>query len=104
MIPGTSTAAPDEDPFADDHPEPAWETGTALDEFLPIYRSLSRWTDHHGPMAPDQVDAMDLSVVAVLLGVDGGGSFDAVAAQWRDEYAREVEQFQTEQETARAKS
>ena len=46
-----------------------WETGTAIDEFTPIYLALARQTDRHGAFSPDQVDRMDLTVVAVMMGV-----------------------------------
>lgn len=45
------------------------ETGTALDEFLPIYWYMSRPTKLHPPYSALDVDALDISVVAMLLGV-----------------------------------
>ncbi len=88
MNAGTSTAFDndeEEDPFAE--PEPLYETGTVLDEFIPIYRALAVWTKTHGPLSPDQVDAMDLTLVAVLLGVDPVPSIYEIHAQWEQEYA-----------------
>lgn len=49
-------------------------TGTWLDEFLPIYWWLARDTKVHRGFSQAEVDAMDLSLVAALLGVGGGGS------------------------------
>jgi len=49
-------------------PAPQLETGTAVDEFLPIYQQLARPTKDRRGFSPDEVDAMDLSVVAMLLG------------------------------------
>lgn len=51
--------------------EPEWRTGTAIDEFNAIYRALaphpkSWWRGY----TPAEIDAMDLSTVAVLMGVD----------------------------------
>jgi hypothetical protein len=45
------------------------ETGTALDEFLPIYWYMARATKLHPAQSPDQVDALDIAVLAMLLGV-----------------------------------
>jgi hypothetical protein len=63
-------------------PEPErWHTGSAIDEFTPIYLALSRATKLHGAIAPSEVDALDLTVVAALLGVGGldGGDFDSAS-------------------------
>lgn len=57
------------DASALDEPEPEWRTGTAIDEFTPLYRAFALTTKLHGPMSPDQVDQMDLTVAALLLGV-----------------------------------
>lgn len=55
-------------PDADDGPE--WRTGTAIDEFNAVYRVLapnpkSWWRGY----TPDEIDRMDISTVAVLMGV-----------------------------------
>jgi hypothetical protein len=52
----------DEGHEVDRSPAPI-ETGTWLDEFLPIYRALAP------TYAPDQIDRMDIAAVAVLLGI-----------------------------------
>lgn len=98
MNPGTTTATEEDDP-ADpwfDGDEPAWQTDTALDEFLPIYKALGRLTDRHGAFSQEQIDRMDISVVAVLMGVDSGigASFEA----WKQEF----DEWQAEQEAATA--
>jgi hypothetical protein len=62
---GDDRAAPvldDEGHEVDRSPAPI-ETGTWLDEFLPIYRALAP------TYAPDQIDRMDIAAVAVLLGI-----------------------------------
>jgi hypothetical protein len=56
-------------------------TGTALDEFLPIYVALAMPTKTHGALSPADVDAMDLSVVAALLGVGNADNLEGEAAQ-----------------------
>lgn len=45
------------------------ETGTALDEFLPIYWHLSHRTRTRPAYSAAEVDALDLSLVAALLGI-----------------------------------
>ena len=59
-----------------------WRTGTAIDEFTPIYMALARRTKRHEAIGPRDVDALDLSVVAALLGVGGidGGDFESASA------------------------
>lgn len=52
---------------------PSWFTGTALDEFTPIYRAL------HPGLSPAEVDASDISIIAALLGVTGDGMKAQVA-------------------------
>jgi hypothetical protein len=47
----------------------AWRTGGALDEFTPIYLALARPTARHGAISPAEADAMDLSLIAALMGV-----------------------------------
>lgn len=89
MTAGKTTAdEEDEDPLAEfAPPEPAWQTGTALDEFLPIYKALAMTTGRHGALSPVDVDLMDISTVALLLGVDAGAaSLPAIHAQWADDY------------------
>lgn len=94
MTAGTTTAVTEEDPFAEDRePEPEWRTGTVIDEFTPIYLSLAQWTKRHGPITPDQVDRLDISIVAAIMGVDAGSSFSAAFQQWRTEYDEEVRRF-----------
>lgn len=61
-------------------------TGTYLDEFTPITLALSRATERHGPLSPADVDALDLSVAAALLGVGEkpdmlGQAFDMARAR-----------------------
>lgn len=56
------------DPFTDGETGPP-ETGTALDEFLPIYWYLARATSLHPAMSPGEVDELDITVAAMLLGV-----------------------------------
>lgn len=46
-----------------------WRTGGAIDEFIPIYLALARETDRHGHIGTLEADAMDLSVIAALMGV-----------------------------------
>jgi hypothetical protein len=91
VIPGTTTADEDDADaewiaaFGD--PEPALRTGTAIDEFTPIYRALARESKHHGPFAPDQVDGWDITVVAVVLGVDAGeNEWVRSFKDWESEY------------------
>lgn len=62
--------------------KPGWLTGTAIDEFLPIYVALARHTDHHGAFSQAEVDAMDISTVAALLraATDPSVSMQAAAA------------------------
>jgi hypothetical protein len=62
-------------------PEPELETGTAMDEFLPIYRQLSRPTKDRRGFAPHEVDAMDLTVIAMLLGHGADPMRDQLAEQ-----------------------
>lgn len=45
------------------------ETGTAIDEFLPLYWVLARPTRTRPAMGPAEIDALDLSVMAALLGL-----------------------------------
>jgi hypothetical protein len=69
----------DDEPTSPPAVPPAWRTGTAIDEFTPIYLALAQPTKTHGPLAPADVDAMDISVVAALLGVGAPGSAPPVA-------------------------
>lgn len=46
-----------------------WRTGGALDEFTPIYLALARETQRHGHISVAEADAMDLSLIAALMGV-----------------------------------
>lgn len=57
-----ASALEDEDPDA-------WKTGTAIDEFTPIYEALAVPTKTRRGFAPHEVDLMDISVAARLLGV-----------------------------------
>lgn len=57
------------DAFEAEQAEVEWKTGTAIDEFSPIYRSLALATKLHGPMSPADVDGADLTVVALLMGI-----------------------------------
>lgn len=83
---GAPAAIEDEDPFDDERePDIEWRTGTALDEFTPIYRALAIWTKTHGPLAPAEVDAMDMTVIAAILGLDVE-SFEGKHAAWVREY------------------
>jgi len=67
--------------------EPSIATGTALDEFLPIYRALARPTRTHGPFSPDDVDRWDISAVATVLGIDSGdGGWQFMFSSWEQEY------------------
>lgn len=70
-----SSAAQAADEPADTWAPPAvegWRTGTAIDEFTQLYLLLARPTKErpHG-LQPAQVDALELPVVAALLGVGG---------------------------------
>lgn len=85
MISGTSTAD-DEDPFAEER-RPPFVTNTVLDEFIPVYQQLACWTTTHGPFSPEEVDAMDISTVAALLGVDSSAAIGVIHDQWVREYA-----------------
>lgn len=60
----------------DEEPEVEWRTGTALDEFSPIYRALAQQTKNHGPMSPAEVDACDIPTVALLLGIGTDPGWD----------------------------
>lgn len=91
MTPGTTTAEEDvadaEWTAAFGDPEPSLQTGTALDEFTPIYRALARETKHHGAFSPDQVDVWDITTVAVVLGVDAGeNAWVRTFKDWEVEY------------------
>ena len=57
------------DPTLPEEEEPAWQTGTAVDEFNPIYLALARATQQHGAFPPAEVDRMDITTVALLMGV-----------------------------------
>lgn len=57
------------DAFEADQAQVEWKTGTAIDEFTPIYRSFALATKQHGPMSPADLDGMDLTVVALLMGI-----------------------------------
>lgn len=46
-----------------------WRTGTAIDEFTPIYVALGVATKLHGAFTQDEIDNMDLPVIATLLGI-----------------------------------
>lgn len=59
---------------------PQARTDTALDEFLPIYVALAAPTKLHGALSPADVDAMDLSVVAALLGIGQADNLESEAA------------------------
>lgn len=61
----------------DPDPEPDWRTGTAIDEFTPIYKALAIPTKHRRGFSPGEVDDMDITVCAVLLGVGAGLSQEA---------------------------
>ena len=76
-------------PTAPRHPggDETWRTGGALDEFIPIYLALSRPTDRHGAIGPSEADAMDLSVIAALMGV---GEAEQAQRQAWDAYAAPV--------------
>lgn len=50
-----------------------WRTGTAIDNFTPVYRALLGQG-----ITPDIADGMDLTVIAVLLGVPARGPGRAV--------------------------
>ena len=69
---------PDDEPASPSVP-PAWLTGTAIDEFTPIYMALAPATQTHGPLSPAEIDAMDIAVVAALLGIGARGSTPAIA-------------------------
>jgi hypothetical protein len=60
----------------DETPEIEWQTGTALDEFTPIYRALAVATKTHGAMSPPEVDACDIPTVALLLGIGTDPGWD----------------------------
>lgn len=45
-------------------------SGTALDEFLPLYATLAMPTRQRPGYSQQEVDAMDLAVVATLLRVE----------------------------------
>lgn len=47
---------------------PEWRTGTAMDEFTPIYLALAAG-GRYGRFTPAEVDAMDITLVALLLGM-----------------------------------
>lgn len=64
---------PDDAPASPSVP-PAWLTGTALDEFTPIYMALAPAAQAHGPLSPAEIDAMDIAVVAAMLGIGAGGT------------------------------
>lgn len=95
----TSPTAPTPPPSPDEAPADAWgelpaapeswRTETAIDEFTPIYLALGQATKKHGSIGPAEVDALDLSVVAALLGVGAldGGDFQAAS---RDLMARRM--------------
>jgi hypothetical protein len=53
-----------------------WQTGTALDEFTPIYRALAVTTKAHGSMSPPEVDLCDVPTVALLLGIGTDPEWD----------------------------
>lgn len=59
----------------------ATTTDTPLDEFLPIYVALAMATKTHGALSPAEVDAMDISVVAALLGIGNADNLAGEAAQ-----------------------
>jgi hypothetical protein len=82
---GTPAAEEDDDPEYD-APDVVWQTGTAVDEFTPVYRSLALWTQRHGPLAPSEVDGMDISLIAVLMGVDAQGSMLGAHQAWIREW------------------
>lgn len=84
---GTTTADEDSDPFADERePDVVWQTGTVLDEFTPIYRTLAMVTQRHGSLSPIEVDGMDISLIAVLMGVDATASFVGAHQEWIREF------------------
>lgn len=65
----TPPAGEPDDPFAEPEVTPGWATGTAIDEFTGVYVAFARATARHGALAPAEVDALDLSAAAALLGV-----------------------------------
>src|SRR5690606_5064326 len=78
---GPWVTSTDDEPTSPPAVPPAWRTGTAIDESTPIYLALALASPPkpHGPLAPAEVDAMDISVVAALLGVGAPGSAPPVA-------------------------
>lgn len=72
---------PAADPWGVEPDAEGWRTGTAIDEFTPIYLALGRADPkRHGPIAPGDADLLDLSVVAALLGVGATDDFESAAA------------------------
>lgn len=92
MRPGANTADDAEVPDAEwlamfGQVEPSLVTGTALDEFTPVYRALAKATDRHGPFSPSDIDGWDITTVAVVMGIDSGDSAWAHAFRsWESEY------------------
>lgn len=72
-----------------------WQTGTALDEFTPIYRSLALATLRHGSLSPTEVDGMDISLIAVLVGVDATSTFEGAHQEWVREYRAAIDRGET---------
>lgn len=71
------------DEFQGPEPPPtSTSTGTYLDEFTAIYQALATPTRKRIGIPPGDADLLDLTVVAVLLGVGGldGGDFDSASA------------------------
>lgn len=56
-----------------------WHTGTVLDEFTPIYLALARATKMHGSISPVDVDPLDITLVAQLMGA-GSDTYETVAS------------------------
>lgn len=71
-------------PTADEELEDrSWETGTVIDLYIPIYRDLNKpGKDGRAPISPSEADGMDISVIAVLLGMTGE---DDTWARWERE-------------------
>lgn len=76
-------------------------TGTALDEFLPIYWWMARATRLHGPHSASEVDALDLSVLAALLGVQADRPDDPFGSLSGDFAADSARLIRRRQEQAR---
>lgn len=81
--------------------EPSLITGTALDEFTPVYRSLARVTPRHGSFGESEIDGWDITTVAVVMGIDAGDvATSRLFDSWKDEY----EAWKAEQVTDQSES